>query len=285
MTETHDPFGKKSRALAPLKLAAAAGGLLFLCGLAFSAGWVLHPAEQVEVPRDPTADELSAACAPAVEAVADELTTAQTRVADLERESAERAAKVNELEDRIARGAEAGKALRAELAEAKAALAETQERLRIAEQEKERLLVELTETKQELAETQVELVETREERDFAREDALANRWSAFLLDAQIEICEKGNRKKLGACRETVLATLSGDARRDRFAHCIRSGQAQPMVHELVKDAALPQYGEMIDEEAKQTKGWYVEYCDPTLPERADAPLAENHLPATAPNAG
>lgn len=285
MTDHDDPFGKKSKGPGPGRLAVAAGGLLLLCGLAFSAGWVLHPADTVEVPRSPTADELSQACAPAVEAVQDDLTTAQVRVADLERESATRAARVNELEEKIARGAEAGKALRAELAQAKAALAETQEQLKIAEQEKERLLVELTETKQELQDTRVELVETREERDLAREDALANRWSTFLADAQIEICEKGNRKKLGACRETVLATLGGDARRDRFAHCIRSGQAQPMVHELLKDTELPQFAEMMDEEAKQVKGWYVEYCDPTLPERTDAPLAESHLPATAPNAG
>jgi hypothetical protein len=146
--------------------------------------------------------------------------------------------------------------------------------------------VALKDTQQELQATHEELVVTKVQRDTAREDALTNRWNAFLADAQLEICEKGNRKKLGNCREVVESTLLADVRRDRFAHCIRSGQAQPAVHELDKDALLPQFAQMIDEEQKQVKGWYVDYCDPTLPERADAPLAEQHLPATtAANAG
>lgn len=260
---------------------AVTGGVAGLAG--FGAAWVMKGDSVVEVPvaRAPTDAELSAACAPEVEPVQDELTQAQTRVAQLERDSAEKQARVNDLEARMARGAEVGKALRAELAQLKTELAETQEALRVAEEEKEVLLAELTETKVELEETKVELVATREQRDEAREDALYNRWTDFLKDSQLEICDKGNRKKLGNCRESVMATLAVDARRDAFAHCIRSGQAQPMVRELVKDAELPQFSEMIDEDTKQVKGWYVELCDPTLPERTDAPLAEGRIPQTS----
>ena len=238
--------------------------------------------ETVEVPRELTAEELAACCTPEVLAARDELSVAQSRVSELERTSAEQEGKVRDLEDRIARGAEAGKAQRDELARLKAELAGTQDRLVIAEAEKTRLLDDLRETQQELASTQERLVVTTDQRDLAREDALANRWRAFLNDAQLEICEKGNRKKLGNCREVVAASLDAPQRRDRFAHCVRSGQAQPLVHEQEGTGELPKYAEMLDEAAKQVKGWYVEYCDPTLPESADAPLSEAHLPPAAP---
>lgn len=241
--------------------------------------------EPVEVVRAPSAEELSAACDGDLTAVKDELSTAQARVAELEREAATKQGRVQELEGRIAKGGEAGRAIREELAAVKAELAEVKEKLVVAEREKEELLVQLTQTQEQLAQTKVELAKTAEQRDEAREDALFNRWQKFVATSQLEICDKGNRKKLGGCREAVQAALESDPRRDAFAHCIRSGQAQPVVHELEKDAALPSYAEMMNEEAKQVKGWYVEYCDPTLPEKVDAPLAESHVPPTTPPQG
>jgi peptidoglycan hydrolase CwlO-like protein len=236
--------------------------------------------EKVEVMRDPTDAEIAAKCAP-IEQMKDELTAAQTKVSTLEREAAEKEGKVRELEARISKGAKAGGEMRQELERLKLELADTKQKLAIAEAEKERVLVELTQTKEELAQTKEELVQTKEQRDQAREDALYNRWQKFLAAAQLEICDKGNRKKLGGCREAVTAALASKPRQDKFAHCIRSGQAQPLVHELEKDAKVPQYGEMMDEEIKQVKGWYVEFCDPTLPEKEDADLAEKHLEPSA----
>ncbi|MCB9688427.1 MAG: hypothetical protein H6738_20805 [Alphaproteobacteria bacterium] len=243
--------------------------------LAMLVGCETEP-EIREVLRDPTPDELQALCAPELAETKDELGMAQTKVAQLERTAAEKEGQVRELEERIARGAEAGKAQRAELERLKAELATTKEALAQAEVEKQRLLTDLKQTQQDLA------VRTNE-RDVAREDALANRWQAFLNDAQLEICEKGNRKKMGNCREAVLASLSSDARQGKFSHCIRSGQAQPVVHERQGNADLPDFSEMLNEDEKLVKGWYVEFCDPTLPERDDAPLSEGHLPkATSP---
>jgi hypothetical protein len=95
---------------------------------------------------------------------------------------------------------------------------------------------------------------------------LNNKWARFLNDGQLEICEKGNRKKLGRCREETEGALMSGSRRARFTHCVRSGQAMPSVKELEKDAALPDFAEMINEDQKTTKGWYVLFCDPTLPE-------------------
>jgi len=238
-------------------------------------------AGEVEVARAPTAAELEVACAPEIAGVEDELSTAQAKVADLERNAAETQGQIADLESSIATGAKVGKAMRAELAMLKENLAVTEQKLAAAVEEKEALLVELKDTQRHLQETQETLVVRTEQRDDAREDALFNRFDDFLSDSQLEICDRGNRKRLGNCREEVLAALKSPARRDQYSHCIRSGQAEPVVRELLKDATLPEFAEMMNEEVKQVKGWYIEMCDPTLPEVADVPLAEGRLPRNA----
>ncbi|MEQ1502858.1 MAG: hypothetical protein ABMB14_11540, partial [Myxococcota bacterium] len=247
-------------------------GIGAIGGLAIGviATWLLKPADVVERARPPTADELAAACQ--VEAQADELTTAQAKVAELERDVATRERRVKELEAQMQQRSERGKEFVAEYERMKSELADAKQKLEIAEQEKSHLLEQLRQTEEELA-------TTTKQRDVAREDALFNKWQDFLKNAQLEICDKGNRKKLGNCRETVEATLALDARRDAFSHCIRSGQATPMLQERKNESEpLPAFAEMIDEEQKQTKGWMVIFCDPTLPERDDVPLAASHLP-------
>jgi hypothetical protein len=253
-----------------LPFATAIAALALGAVLGIGIGWVIKPAQRVEVPvpRDLTAAELAQACAPQVNETVNELEKAQGKVKSLQSEVDARSARVAELEAQVAKkptGGGGGNMAR-ELAQAKADLLEAREQLKIAEEEKERLVVELTQTKEELAATQVALEEQVEKTEVAKEDALANKWYRFLNDGQLEVCEKGNRKKLGQCRETVEAGLASGTRRDRFAHCVRSGQARPSVHELDKKAVLPDFAEMIDEDQKQTKGWYVLWCDPTLPE-------------------
>ncbi|MEZ4238390.1 MAG: hypothetical protein R3F59_20010 [Myxococcota bacterium] len=258
-----------------LVIGAILGGLL---------AWMLKPSSQVEVevPRDLSAAELAAACAPELETKVTELEAAQNKVQFLEKEVSDREARVKELEDEMQRRRQGGGGkMSAELAQAKADLAEALTQLDIARREKEQLVVELTQTKEELAKTEQELVDQKEKTEIAKEDALVNKWYRFINESQLEVCEKGNRKKLGKCRETLQATLMTNARRDKFAHCARSGQAVPSVRELQKGESLPDFSEMIDEDQKQTKGWYVLFCDPTLPERNDGFLNEEHLPQTA----
>ena len=253
---------------APLALGAGAiGGLLF----GALAVWLLKPSATVEVPRDLTPEELAAACAADVEED-DELTTAQNRVAELERDVANRERRVRELEDQMASRNERGKEFVAELQRVKKELASAKEQLVAAEAEKKQLL-------DKLKQTEATLVVRTDERDRAREDALYNRWQDFLKNGKLEICDKGNRKKLGNCREVVNAALGTPERQAKFAHCIRSGQAAPILQEREsKNSTLPSFSEWIGEDKKQTKGWMVIFCDPTLPERSDASLAESHLP-------
>ena len=265
-----------------LPFATAIAALALGAVLGVGIGWVLKRPETVEVkvPRDLTAAELAEACAPEVKETVDELQKAQTKVSQLEEEVRTRQARLDEME--AAQAAKPSGGVSRELAQARKDLEDARAQLAIALEEKERLVVELTQTKEKLAETEVALEEQIEKTEIAKEDALTNKWERFLNDGQLEICEKGNRKKLGRCREEVEGALMGGTRRDRFAHCVRSGQAVPSVKELEKDASLPDFAEMINEDQKTTKGWYVLFCDPTLPEVNDGFLKEEHLPPTSP---
>ena len=271
-----------------LPFATAIAALALGAVLGVVIGWVAKPAPdpvEVKVPRDLSAAELAEACAPSLETKVTELEAAQSKITFLEKEVSDREARVQELEKVAPKtgggGGGGGGRMAAELAQAKKDLEEARAELEIARQEKERLVVELTQTKEQLAKTEQALVEQTEMTTRAKEDALVNKWYRFINDAQLDVCEKGNRKKLGNCREVLQSTLMTNVRRDKFAHCVRSGQAAPTVRELQKGEALPDFSEYIDEEQKQTKGWYVLFCDPTLPEKTDGFLNEQHLPQTA----
>ena len=247
-------------------------GVAIVCGLVLGAlgAWiVMHgPPEKVEVPRDLTSAELSLACAPLIEKAMSDLDAAETKVQDLETRVSSKQKEVEELEAEMNRRAKSGQnlvaernALRAELEAKKAELVTLTKRLDLAVQEKEILQQELTQTKE-------DLVEQKYQTHTAKEDALTYKWSDFVAGSQLEGCDKGNRKKLGRCRETIDEMLSG-AYKDRFDHCVRSGQAVPSVHELPKGEAMPKYAEYINQDDRITRDWYVLLCDPTLPEAAD----------------
>lgn len=260
-------------AVASLALGALLGGVV---------GWTAKPAEQlhVQVPRDLNAFELEAACAPAIAETANELEAANERVAVLTRDVAVKESRVQELETEMARRAERGRALVVELEAAKKELDEVKAQLAQAEADKKRLVKELNETVERLQQTEQALEKQVALTERAKEDALTNKWYRFLNDAQLTICEKGNRKKLGRCRDSVLSALKHPEVQERFAHCVRSLQATPSVHEISRsEDALPDYAQYLNEDDRVIKGWYVLMCDPTLPE-SDGFLNEEHLPTT-----
>lgn len=228
------------------------------------------PIEEAPEPPEVAVVEGVVGDAPEDEAVEDELSVAQARVAELEREVVEKSRAVSDLEVEMDRRAGRGAAMAEELRALKTQLANAKSDLKKANNEKDQLI-------RDLRMTEAELVKTRRQRDFAREDALFNRWQEFLSRSQLEICDHGRRKRIERCRETSMAAIDRPDRRDRFAHCVRSGQAAPVIMNLEKDAAMPDFSEMLDENEKATKGWMIVYCDPTLPERDGARLAERHL--------
>lgn len=244
-------------------------------------GYMVTPNTLVEVPRELTQEELTAACSPFVIEKTDQLEKAQDKVQTLTGTVSEKAAKVKNLEDEMKRRSVRGVALVRELEQAQNELLEAKVALQVAQEEKNQLLDELKETVIELEKTETELVEQKQKTEYAKEDALTNKWFRFINDAQLEICERGNRKKLGKCRETIEALLLDPDIRDQFTHCVRSGQATPGAHVIEKKQSLPEFSRWLNQEDKIVRDWYLLMCDPTLPERKDGFLNEDHLPKGA----
>lgn len=244
----------------PLVTAGASG----VFGLALGILGTLLVSSNEPVP--PTAAQTAAACAPEVQEKQAEVVAAQNEVQRLSTEVEVREAKVVALETEMGRRSERGRAVSRELSAAKAELAAAREELAVAYSEQERLRTELTATVEKLEETEVALTQQTRLTDLATDDALTNRWARFLNDAQLEICEKGNRKRLGECREIVEAKVGSNRVQNAFEHCVRAKAATPSVVELARDAALPRHANFVDQEDRVVAGWFVQFCDPTLPE-------------------
>ncbi len=260
----------------------ATAGMALLVGVTLGGilGWVLNskPPEVVEVPRDLTPEELVSACAPLVEEVAESLEQAQEKVDDLQGKVTAKSAQVQEMEAEMERRYQRGVALVTErdvlseqLESARAELATLKVALQQAIQEKEQLVVELKSTQEQLE------VKTEEAR-VSREISLDNRWATFVGRAQLEVCDKGRRKKMGQCRDKMVSVLDG-AMEAKFKHCIRSGQSVPSIHEFDKreDDRLPEFASWLDQDDRVTKDWYILLCDPTLPEAEDLGQVEHLL--------
>lgn len=268
------PSGGAGRFVIPVVVALAALGVGTLAGAgAVGLAWQAAPAviqtQEKVVKRDLTEAELEAACEPFVSDTLQEVTEAQAKVATLETRVAEKEQKVEELEAEMARRAQAGKRMWAELEAAKKELESLREQLAQAIEEKEAALVELEKTVRRLRETQTELEETQGKLTRAQRDVLDNRWTAFVQDAQLEICEKGRRKKMGRCREAVQAALGPEVQK-KFRHCLRSGQAVPGFQEATRDMdELPSYSFYLNQDDRLVRDWFVTLCDPRLPEAED----------------
>jgi hypothetical protein len=240
-------------------------GVALVGGVAVGAvGMYVLRAPEIKVEtklREMTADELSKACAPMVTQVSTELDRANDEVSSLAESVKSKEAKVQQLEVEMKRRGAAGAALKRELEAAQADLASTKEQLQVAIAEQQRLVVELQGTREEL---DVQKVKTTE----AKNESYDNNWQAFVNGAQLQVCEKGSRKKLGKCRESMVDALS--PLRDTYVHCLRTGQATPTLDEAEKKQdELPQFAQWLDQDNKVLKGWFIQLCDPTLPEAKD----------------
>lgn len=269
MNETGDGDGGSLPWVLPVTTAVVA----LLVGLALGAlavfgVWKPPTPEPEVVTRDLTEAEMEAACTPFITDTLSVLTEAQAKVVELEDRVTSQEAEVVRLEETMAKRAQAGKRMYAELQAAKAELETLRAQLSQAVEEKEAALAALEETVEQLRATEDELEVTTEKLVLAEADVLDNRWKGFLQNGQLTVCEKGGRKKMGKCREAVLASLG--SMEDKYRHCVKSGQAVPGLVEAEKDMeGLPDYSFWLGEDSRITKGWFVTLCDPTLPEADD----------------
>lgn len=257
----------------------AVGGVALASGvlLGAAAGFLVGSnAPSAEVAADVvTADEIAFAevCAPIREEAESRIGDLNHEIRSLELDIEQRRSRVVELEAEMAKRADAGRSVWKELQTTKEQLAIAMQQKESLEVEKAELVLALTRTEKKLQQTEVALGEQVELTEHYRFESLDHNFERFVHESQLAICERGNRKKLGDCR-TVVQTLLVDAKvQDAFRHCVRSGQETPMVYELEKDARLPDFAGHLNESDRIVKGWYVQLCDPTLPE-ADTLVAD-----------
>lgn len=251
-------------------IAAASVGLMVGLGLGGAAGFLAATGEHAEEKfvQEITTDEVKfgEVCAPVIQEAETELAAMTTKITTLEGDIAARQQRVDELrseiDDRNERGAKFWKEFKA----AKEELAQVKQERDMLVIAKDQLVEELTRTVEKLAVTEEKLEETIEIAEEYRYESIHQNFDRFVNESQLAVCERGNRKKLGKCREIVTEILTQADVRGKFNHCLKSGQAVPNVTELIDDHTMPQFSYYLNQEDRVVKDWYVHLCDPTLPE-------------------
>lgn len=104
-----------------------------------------------------------------------------------------------------------------------------------------------------------------------------SQWIAFAADTKVALCDHGTRKKVDQCQTQVDAYFT-DARFARYAECVEGGHATPVLLGTQKGAEVPQTAEPLSgKQLPRNHAWYVLYCDPSLPERADPSIDSTQL--------
>ncbi|MEN0062850.1 MAG: hypothetical protein AAGA48_11920 [Myxococcota bacterium] len=220
--------------------------------------------------------ELRDACEPIVEAQKTRLSEIRAQISGLEGQVAEREQRVAELRAQL-ETPDISKAASAELNEAiekaRVEIAEAQLEVASLKRTKDQLVDKLAATRSRLEQTEADLeaeAAIREalqsERSGLIEQAITQRWFRMITEAQLDVCERVGRRKAEACRSAVVRDLKSIRR--EFVHCLRSNQAMPSVHRLERGQDMPSHTRALDAENKFLSGWYVQLCDPSLPERA-----------------
>ncbi|MCP4810154.1 MAG: hypothetical protein GY913_24500 [Proteobacteria bacterium] len=117
-------------------------------------------------------------------------------------------------------------------------------------------------------EKQIKETEKQKQRaEHFREESQVNLWTTFVAESKVSICGWGTPGRLDKCQGAVDEALAGDFK-DRFMECVDSYQSTPILHQQEdRKATLPLYAEPLNEDSRFTKrGWYIQFCDPTLPE-------------------
>ncbi len=233
---------------------------------------------EVEVVRDYTDEELQIACLQFMRQTATTLEEAETRVEALAVQVRAKEAQIAKLEQEVQGESADKRKLQSKLSAARSELSGLEGALAEAEAERLRLELELEETKETLSVTRTRLVSEKARTQRAQEDALGSRWTRFQADSQLTICEKGSKTRIEKCRDTVGSLLV--AQEKRFKTCVRSGQAVPALLFDDGKSGLPRFAVHLDERDRDAKGWYIEFCDPELPE-----AGSSRPPVTAPPDG
>jgi hypothetical protein len=228
---------------------------------------------------------------PAPEVIKEELTESELRMLakDLIANEAERAQaainRVNSLQDELAAKEAELKQLKGQKSKNAAArsrlgdeIAFLRVQLASAEEEREALRVELKQTIKELDFQVSQSKKYKRKAKRYKMESTTNLWSAFLANAKVKICNRGTKKRHAKCNAAVEEALANQMRA-RFTVCVDTYQSVPVLKQAKKGDAVPRYSAKLSEDNKFTKkGWYVLFCDPTLPEAGDRDLEGDDVP-------
>jgi hypothetical protein len=274
-----------------LPFVATIASLLFGILIGGVAGWVVKPTQQpIEYLETASLAELQLVCEPVVEEQKTQLAKVKDQIGVLEATVIDRERRITELEGLAAkqgsRKAVGGRDYSAEVVAAREQLAEAKLRIELLEQVKSQLIEQLTAAQQRLSVVQAELTQQvaitdvlRDENGRLEDEVIVQQWFRFVTESQLEVCERGGRKKTDDCRGSVVNEIAQVKR--EFVHCVRSGQAAPAAALLAKGQAMPHFARMMNQDDKHLSGWYLQMCDPTLPEQ-DLATAAAPTPAPLP---
>lgn len=251
------------------------GGALFLA-TTWKAEAPEEPVATVAAPAEDSSADLAEAAPPPPDPM-QVATEAQERVTRLQAELDEATARIEAFEADEAKDAERSAAARQRWREMEAEVARLQVALADATAERDALRTELASTLKQLDEQIALTARVEKEREVWKKASTDNLWAAFVQSTKVKLCDRGTRKSMSRCQETVAAAFGADARQ-RFDHCVAARQSVPALVEVDRRSDPPAFSEPFPEGARQIdKEWHVVYCDPTLPE-ANIASSANELP-------
>ncbi|MEO0602772.1 MAG: hypothetical protein AAF211_15120 [Myxococcota bacterium] len=220
------------------------------------------------IERDPDAFE------PILEAQKVRLTEIREVLAGLGSTVTEREGTVAELTRRLSDpdlSARALGGLETDLTEAREGLTEVRLEVRELQRTKDQLVDRLTATEAQLqtsasdveAEAAIRDALQSEGSELVRE-AITLRWRRMITEAQLDVCDGFGRRRRESCRNAVVRGVK-DVRRE-FVFCLRTNQTAPSVHHRTEGQRLPSHSRLLDDDDRFLENWYVQLCDPTLPE-------------------
>ena len=258
------------------------GGLAIGALVGAGIGYSLHAmladpvemmaAEPLIIKQELTPEEIMAFCEEEVDAERTKLWDAQDEVEDLEAELEAKRAELANMKAEKEENAEKAKIAAKKWKEMEAEIERLEDALVVAETQRDEALQELKVT---VAALEVQIKETETQRQRAehfRDESHKNLWTSFKNESKVEICDRGSQRRHEKCHATIDSLLESRVKA-KFMECVDENQATPLLHQASdKDFALPSFAEWLDpnKENRDTKKlWYVQFCDPTLPEADD----------------
>lgn len=230
------------------------------------------PAPTVEVVKQElSAEEMAALCKDEVEPERKALLQAHERVKTLEGDIASREKEIADYKAKAEKDAAGRDAARKKWQAMEQEVASLRVQLASAQQEREQIMTELQTTIRELN-TEIKARQKAEALVVHyKAESTTNLWAAFGANAMVEICDRGTRKRHEKCHEAVTGAMA--PLQEKFKTCVDTYQAVPVLKQAEKkNEPLPLFAEWLPDDNKFTnKGWYIIFCDPSLPEAGGNP--------------